>query len=137
MRRGSRAAAALVAVAATALGGCSEAEDAVDRAAGDAACRLAQEAVDGVAGQAREAADRIGADPEAARRELTALRDSLAAAEEGLSGETRARVEEARAALDRLVSESRDAARGAVDEQAVEEAERELDTAVEELTRVC
>lgn len=131
------AATALAVAAVVLLGACEQAEDAISDAASDGACRLAQEAVDGIAGQARQAAESIGADPEAAQRELSALRDSVAAAEDNLSGETQARLEQARQALDALVQESRDAAEGAVDQQAVQEAEQQLDDAVEQLTQVC
>lgn len=132
-----RALAAPVLVAAVVLTGCSAAEDAVGGAVDEAACSLARETLAGVEGQVREAADRIGADPRAARRELEALRDALAAAEDGLSGETRDRVAEARRAVDALVAEARRGARGAVDEEAVAEARRDLDTAVTGLQDVC
>lgn len=119
------------------LTGCSEVEERVSQAASDAGCQIAQEAVDGVATQARRAADEIGADPAAAERELTALRDGLAAAEGSLSDETRQHVADARAALDTLVAQARAGAEGAVDQEAVAEAETALDTAVEDLTQVC
>lgn len=136
---GPRAAAAVSAVVAAllALTGCSEVEERVGQAAEDAGCRVAQEAVDGVATQARRAADEIGADPAAAERELTALRDGLAAAEGTLSDETRQHVADARAALDTLVAQARAGAEGVVDETAVQEAETALDSAVEDLTQVC
>ncbi|MDF9717318.1 hypothetical protein INN71_08175 [Nocardioides sp. ChNu-153] len=120
-----------------ALAGCSEVETAVRDAASDAGCSLAQDAVDGVTGQAHAAADQLGVDPAGAERELTALRDGLATAEQGLSGELRGHVEDARTALDALVTQARAAADGTVDQQAVAEAEAQLDTAVQELTTVC
>ncbi|MFW6774588.1 hypothetical protein ACOACO_09910 [Nocardioides sp. CPCC 205120] len=138
-RPGPRSAAVLsgLVLSVVALAGCSEVETAVRDAASDAGCSLAQDAVDGVTRQAHEATDRIGVDPARAERELTALRDGLATAERGLSGELRGHVEDARTALDALVTQARAGAEGAVDEQAVAEAEARLDTAVGEITTVC
>ncbi|WP_205471409.1 hypothetical protein [Nocardioides sp. SYSU D00038] len=128
----------LVVLSAGALTGCSEAEDAVNGATDRAACEVAQAAVDEVADQARSLADRIGADPQAARRELSALRDTLAAAEKGLGGETREQVRRARDAVDALLAEAKQAADGSqVDDAVVRESRRELDRAVEELSQVC
>lgn len=120
-----------------ALSACSAAEDAVAGAVGDAACALARESLGGVETQVRDAADRIGADPAAARRELEAARDALAAAEDSLSGETRQQVAEARAAVERLLEEARQAGEGAVDQQQVEQAQRDLGDAVSGLATIC
>lgn len=120
-----------------ALPACSATEDAVAGAVGDAACALARESLGGVEAQVRDAVERLGADPQAARRELEAARDALAAAEESLSGETRQQVAEARAAVEQLLTEARQAGEGAVDPQQVEQAQRELGTAVSGLAEVC
>lgn len=143
--RRTSAAATAVLVAALTLTGCATAEEAVsgavdgavDRAVDGTACSLAREAVGGVEAQVREAADRLGADPRAARRELTALRDTLAAAERGLSGQTRNQVARARAAVDRLVAAAREAADGTVDERAVAQARRRLGDAVRGVQETC
>ncbi|WZH54010.1 MAG: hypothetical protein PIR53_08465 [Nocardioides alkalitolerans] len=132
-----------LAVAATALSlgalvGCSEVEDAVRDTAAEAGCQVAQEAVDGVTGEARQAVEDLGADPAAAEQELRNLRDAVATAADGLSGEVGTHLEEAEAALDDLVAQAEAAADGTqVDEAAVESAQGELDTAVDELTQVC
>jgi hypothetical protein len=128
------------AVAVLALGACSEDEirDAASDAASDAACSVAERALSGVRDEVEQAARDIGADPAAARRELTALRASLSTAERGLSGESRQRVEQARAAVDDLLAEARRAADGTqVDDQAVAEAQAEYDEATRGLTEVC
>lgn len=123
-----------------ALGACSEDEirDRASDAASDAACSVASRALSGLRGEVEQAARDVGADPAAARRELTALRESLAAAERGLGGETRERVEQARAAVDDLLAQARRAADGTtVDDQAVAEAQAEYDAATRGLTEVC
>ncbi|MDQ1104466.1 plasmid stabilization system protein ParE [Nocardioides zeae] len=121
-----------------ALVGCSEVEDAVRDTASEAGCQVAQEAVDGITGEARQAVDDLGADPAAAEQELRNLRDAVATAADGLSGEVGTHLEEAEAALDDLVAQAEAAADGTqVDEAVVQSAESELDTAVDELTQVC
>lgn len=121
-----------------ALVGCSEVEDAVRDTAAEAGCQVAQEAVDGVTSQARQAVEDLGADPAGAERELRNLRDAVATAADGLSGEVGTHLDEAEAALDDLVTQAEAAADGTqVDEAAVESAQTELDTAVDELTQVC
>lgn len=134
-------AAPLVAVLlALGLGACSEDQlrETASNAAGDAACAVAQRTMDDVTTQVRGAVDELGADPAAAQRRLVALRDTVRAAEGGLSGETRARLGEARAALDDLATLARDEAAGAAaDEPAVQRARDDLDAAVTGLTQVC
>lgn len=124
------------------LAGCSDVEDAVrdtaSDAASDAACAVARSTVDELDGQVDGIARDIGADPAAARRELTALRETLAAAERGLGGETRERIAQARAAVDDLLAEARAAADGAtVDDRAVAAAQEEYDAATRGLADVC
>ncbi|MDN4162382.1 hypothetical protein [Nocardioides abyssi] len=120
------------------LGACSEAEDAVRGAARDAGCAAAQRVADQAERTARDAVADIGADPQAARRELEGVRDALRAAEAGLSGETGAQVERARDAVDALLVQARRAADGTrVDDRAVDDAERRLDDAVGEITTIC
>lgn len=126
------------ALAATLLTGCSEAEDIVRGAAEDAGCAAAQQAMGEAERRARDAVADIKADPQAAERELTAVREVLAAAERGLGGETRQQVDRAGKAVDRLLAEARGAAEGTrVDDVAVDEAERQLDGAVGQITTVC
>lgn len=132
----------LALLAALLLAGCADAEDAVrdaaSDAASDAACAVARSTVDEVRGRVDGIARDIGADPAAARRELTALRETLAAAERGLGGETRERIAQARAAVDDLLAEARAAADGAtVDDRAVAAAQEEYDAATRELADVC
>jgi hypothetical protein len=133
------AAGLLLALTAT---GCSEAKDrAQDLAkdtASDAACSVAQRTMDQVVAQTQGAVDELGVDPAAAEQKLVALRDTLKAAESGLGGETRARIAEARTALDGLVAEAeREAAGAPVDEEQVQRARDDLDGAVTGLTRLC
>ena len=120
------------------LVGCSEVEDAAKGAADEAACAVAQQAMDEVGDQAQRAIDEIGADPAAAKDELSALRDSLEALEGQVDGETGGKVTEARQALDRLVKQADRARRGTpVDQQAVDDAQRDLDAAVDDFTDIC
>ncbi|GGO76207.1 hypothetical protein [Nocardioides deserti] len=126
------------ALATTLLAGCSEAEDIVRGAAEDAGCAAAQQAMDEAERRARDAVADLKADPQAAERELTAVRDVLAAAEQGLGGETRQQVDRAGKAVGRLLTQARGAAEGTrVDDEAVADAERRLDDAVGEITTVC
>lgn len=120
------------------LAGCSDVEDLAREKASEAACSVARSAMDEASTQAKQAAEKINADPQAARRELTALRDSLKALEGRVDGETGGKITEARKALDRLVEQA-DAARAGtpVDDQAVADAEAELDTAVESFSSLC
>lgn len=128
----------LTALLALTLAGCSEVEGAAKEAAGDAACSVAREAMDEAGRQATRAVDRIGADPRAAKRELTALRDGLGSLEGQVDGETARTLTRARKALDRLVEQA-DAARTGtpIDEQAVQDAERDLVAAVEDFQGIC
>lgn len=120
------------------LGACSQAEDAVRGAAEDAGCAVAQRAADEAERRARDAVADLGADPQAARRELEGIREALRAAEGGLGGETRRQVGRARDAVDVLLGQARRAADGTrVDDEAVADAERRLDDAVGEITTVC
>lgn len=120
------------------LVGCSDVEDAAKDVADDAACAVAQQAMDEAGDQAQRAIDEIGADPAAAGRELKALRDGLKSLEGQVDGETGGKVTEARQALDRLVKQADRARAGTpVDEQAVDDAQRDLDAAVEDFTDIC
>jgi hypothetical protein len=129
---------ALVALLSWGLVGCSEVEDAAKGAAEDAACSVAQQAMDGAGARAKQAVADLGADPAAAKRELTAMRDSLKALEGRVDGQSGGQVTEARKALDRLVTQA-DAARTGtpVDQQAVDDAQSDLDTAIEDFQDVC
>lgn len=114
------------------------AQDAVQSAASNAACSVAQQAVDAVADGAKQAADDIVADPQKARNELQALRDTLATAERGIDGDLKAKVADAKDAVDRLLTQAKDAAQGVeVDTSAVDDAKAELDAAVEDVTTIC
>ena len=130
--------AVLASVLTLGLAGCSEVEDAARGAADDAACSVAQRAMDEAGDQAQRLVDEIGADPQAAERELKALRDSLRALESQVDGETGGKVTEARKALDRLVKQADRARTGTpVDDQAVDDAQRDLDAAVEDFKDIC
>lgn len=133
----SRALIALTAVAAVASG-CSEIEEAASETAGNAACSVAQQAVDGVTGQVDQAIDEIGADPEAAQRELASLREVLDQAQGSISGEAQQALRDAADALGRLADEARDAARGVeIDTSAVDQAQDAFGEAVDGITDVC
>lgn len=123
------------------LAGCGAGDtvgEAVGGAADRAGCAVAQRAVDSVATQVRQVAADLGADPQAAQQRLAGLRDTLSAAEQGLSGETRAQVARARGAVEALGAQAGQAAGGTqVDDAAVQDAQQELDTAVQQLTQVC
>jgi hypothetical protein len=132
------AALALTALLLLALVGCSDVEDAAKGAAEDAACSVAQRAMDEAGTQAKQAVADIGADPAAAKRELTAMRDSLKALEGQVDGESGGKVTEARKALDRLVTQA-DAARAGtpVDGRAVDDAQADLNTAIDDFGKIC
>jgi soluble cytochrome b562 len=129
---------ALTALLALVLTGCSDVEDAAKGAASDAACSVANQAMDEAGTQAKQAVSDLGADPAAAKRELTALRDGLKTLEGQVDGETGGKVTDARKALDRLVTQA-DAARDGtpVDDRAVEDAQADLDTAIEDFGDLC
>ncbi|MCD4535781.1 hypothetical protein LRP67_16960 [Nocardioides sp. cx-169] len=132
------AGAALAAALSLVLAGCSDVEDAAKDAAGDAACSVARQAMDEAATQAEQAVGDLGADPAAAKRELTALRDALKTLEGRVDGESGGKVTQARKALDRLVTQADVARAGTpVDQQAVDDAQSDLDSAVEDFRDVC
>lgn len=137
MRRTPTLAAATL-VAALSLTACSQAEDAAKNAASDAACSLAKNAADEAGKQAAQAVDDIGADPQAAQQELSSIRDLLSAAEKGVDGDVKADLADARKAVERLLGQAQDAARGVeVDTTAVESAKGDLDRAVDDVKTLC
>ncbi len=118
--------------------GCSEAEELAKSTASDAACSVARQAMDGAGDQAERAVEKIKADPQAAERELRALRDALSTLEKQVDGETEGQVTKARKALDRLVQQADAARKGTpVDDQTVRDAQDDLDTAVEDFSDIC
>ncbi|MFB9313755.1 hypothetical protein [Nocardioides plantarum] len=136
--RPTRALVAVTLTVAVALTACSQAEDAAKDAAGDAACSVARSAVDEAGRQAGNAVDEIGADPQAAEGDLRNVRDALATAEKGVSGDTKDKLADARSAVERLLGQAEDAARGAeVDTTAVQDAKGDLDRAVADVKQLC
>lgn len=118
--------------------GCSEAKDLARDTANDAACSIAKSAMNKTAEQAKRAVREIGADPKSAERELTSLRDALKSLEAKVDGKSGGRVSEARKALDVLVEQADAAREGTpVDDQAVDDAQRDLDAAVEDFKNIC
>lgn len=129
---------ATVVPVALALGGCSQAEDAARDAANRAGCAVAQSALDKAQTEAEQALDNINADPDAAGRKLAGIRDAVKAAESGLSGATKEKIEKARKALDTMAAEAKDAAQGGeVDTSAVDNAKAQLDNAVSDVRDSC
>ena len=125
-------------VAVVSLTGCEQAEQAARDAAGDAACSAARSAADEAGQQVGNAVDSIGADPQAAERELSAVRDALAAAETGISGDAKAKIREAKEAVEALLGQAEDAAQGAdIDTRAVDRAQDDLDQAVADIKDIC
>ena len=125
-------------LATTVLVGCAEAEEIARDAAGQAGCAVGRQAVAEAEDRARRVVDDLRADPQAAERELRALGGVLEGTARQLDGEVRTEVDRARRAVDALLAEARQAADGTrVDDVAVEEAQGELDRALEELTAVC
>lgn len=125
-----------------ALGACSDVEriasDTVSDAGSRAGCAVAGTAVDEGRSLVRGVASDIGADPDSVRQQLTVAREALAAAERGLDGEVRQQLDRAVDALDTLRDEARAAADGTtVDDQALQEARAEYDSAAEQLTAIC
>jgi hypothetical protein len=136
--RPTRALATVSLVGALALTGCSQAEDAAKDAGNDAACSVARSAVDEAGRRAGNAVDEIGADPKAAEGDLRGIRDALATAEKGVSGDTKQKLGDARSAVERLLGEAEDAAQGAeVDTAVVDDAKGDLDRAVKDVKNLC
>ena len=138
----TRLPAPVVLLTAIVLSACSEAEkvvsDAGSEAASRAGCSVARAAVDEGGRQVDRIASEIQADPEAARRELTAVREALAAAEKQLTGQTREQLARAGAAVDDLRTETQAVVDGArVDDRVVRIAQEEYDGAVRQLTGLC
>lgn len=120
-----------------ALAGCSEIEQRAQDAVSDAACSAARSALDGAGDQASQLADRIGADPQSAERELRSIRDGLSAALPAVDGELERDLTRARDAVGDLLTEAGDAARGEVDPAAVDEARDELQRSVDDVRDLC
>ena len=120
------------------VAGCSQAEDAVRDAASKSACSVAGDVVDAVQDKAGEAVDRIGADPEGARRDLVSLRDRVATAQDAVPGEVTDRLGAVRDVLDDLIADARKSARGVdVDTSAVDDARGRLDDAIADVAGTC
>lgn len=114
------------------------AEDQARETAGDVACSAAQEAVDQASSAASGAADAIGADPQAAREDLQAVSDALAVAQAATNGNLSADLTNAKTAIDVLVSQAAAAAAGGlVDTNAVNAAQAQLDSAVQDVQNAC
>lgn len=125
-------------VAVASLSACQAAEDAAKDAVSDAACDVARSAVDEAGDQATKAVDDIGADPAAAETELRNIRDALATAQNGVSGDLRDKIVDAKDAVERLLGQAQDAAQGTeVDTAVVDDARADLDTAVEDVKNLC
>lgn len=116
---------------------CGEAEEVLGNAARAAGCTAAEQAVSPIRSEARSAVEQLGVNPEAARRELAGLRNIVEAALPTLSGEARESLQQVSDALGTLTDEARDATRGVVDQRAVQAAQDELGTAIDEFTTVC
>lgn len=132
---------ALAAVALTlavVTSGCSDLKDKANDTASGAACSVAQKTVDGVSGQVDRAIDEIGADPAAAKKKLSGLRDLLERAQGGISGDAKAKLGEAADALGRLADEAGAAAKGAdVDTSAIDSAKDSFGDAVDGVRDFC
>lgn len=135
--RNTAAAGSLAALALLGTTACGPAEDVISSSTSAAACAAAQRAVDPIVDGARSAVQELGVDPAAARRELQALKGVVDAAAAPLSGEIRTHLKEISGSLGLLVDEARTAARGAVDQQAVDRAQDELGAAVDDIGRIC
>lgn len=120
------------------LTGCSAAEDKAKEVTGDAACSIAGKAVSGVKTQVDAAIDQIGVDPAAAEQKLSGLRDGVKSAEDRIEGDVKAKLTDARAALDDLVADARGAAAGTdVDTSALERSKEQFATAADDVSNAC
>jgi hypothetical protein len=139
MRRTPALAAALVTVTALwSLTACDSAEDAAKGVANDAACKLARSAADEAGRQASKAVDHIRTDPDAAVTELSTIRDALAAAENGVSGDVKDKLVEAKTSVEDLLGRAQDSADGAeVDTAAIDGARADLDSAIKDVKNLC
>lgn len=107
-----------------------------------AACSVAVKSVDSMKGQVDAAIDQIGVDPAAAEKKLTGLRDGVRSAERRVGGDPQAKLADARVALDNLVSEAHDAAKGAaegadVDTSALATSKQQFSDAVDAAGGAC
>lgn len=127
------AAAALTALLLAAGTACGAAEDVLN----SAACSAAEQAVAPVKAGARSAAAELGVDPARARTELVALKGVVDAAAAPLSGEIRESLKKVSGQLSVMIDEAKAAARGTVDQRAVDQARDELGAAVDDLTEIC
>lgn len=110
---------------------------ATDDVLSSAACTAAEQAVAPVKAGVRSAVAELGVDPTGARTELTALKGAVDAAAATVSGEVRDSLKNVSGKLAVLIGEARDAATGAVDREAVDQARTELGAAVDGLTEIC
>lgn len=117
--------------------GCGGAEDVLGDAVGAASCAAAEQAVSPVKDRVRSAVESLGVDPAGAQRELEVLKGTVDAAAQTVSGEVQQSLENISGDLGVLIDEARGAARGAVDQSAVDQAQAELGTAVDDVTRIC
>ena len=124
------------------LGACSDVGSAVDDVASSAGtragCEVAGRAVDEGRGLVDRVGQEISGDAAGVRRELAAAGTAIEAAAPTLTGEVRALVDRAAAALSPLRDEAESAAAGsAVDERAVQAAQSEYDRASDQLRSLC
>lgn len=110
---------------------------ATDDVLSSAACTVAEKAVAPVKAGVRSAVAELDVDPAGARAELTALKAAVDAAATTVSGEVRDSLKKVSDELAVLIGEARDAATGAVDQDAVNQARDELGAAVDDLTQIC
>lgn len=116
---------------------CGGPEEILGNAANAAACTAAQQAVAPIKAQAQSAVDQLGIDPAGARGELQVLRAAVDAAAVTAGGELRQSLDRVSSGLGTLLDQAGAAARGTVDQPAVNQAQAELTTAVDEVTRIC
>lgn len=116
---------------------CGSPEDVLGDAVGAAGCAAAEQAVSPLKDRVRSAVEDLGVDPAGARRELEVLKGTVDATASTVSGEVQQSLRKISGDLDVLIDEARGAASGAVDQKAVDQAQDDLGTAVDDVTRIC
>ncbi|RZI78866.1 MAG: hypothetical protein EOO67_21215 [Microbacterium sp.] len=116
---------------------CGDPEEALGNAVSAASCTAAKQAVAPVKDGVRSAVADLGADPAAAQRKLEVLKGAVDGVTATIHGEVKKSLQGVSDDLDTLIAQAKAAADGAVDQKAVNQAQTDLGTAVDDVTEIC
>ncbi|MCX6397316.1 MAG: hypothetical protein NTV23_12565 [Propionibacteriales bacterium] len=121
------------------LGGtaCGGADEVLGNAANAAGCAAARQAVAPVKDSVRSAVEDLGVDTSGAQRELKALKATIDTAAGTVTGEVQQSLKKISGDLGTLIDQARASARGGVDQAAVDRAQADLGSAVDDVANVC